>query len=64
MFSNCPSVCACVRPDAGMFDWSAVDFSFWPKWHFPVCLFNPVFPGCQNPINGLCLSRKYSGIQH
>ena len=21
---------------------------------FPVCLFNPAFRGCQNPINGLC----------
>jgi len=23
---------------------------------FPVCLFNPAFRGCQNPINGLLLS--------
>jgi len=22
---------------------------------FPVCLFNPAFRGCQNPINGLCV---------
>ena len=32
---------------------------------FPVCLFNPAFRGCQNPINGLCkvLSRQWACVR-
>ena len=30
---------------------------------FTVCLFNPSFRGCQNPINGLCTRRKAAPSQ-
>jgi len=29
---------------------------------FPVCVFNPAFRGCQNPINGLC--ELYKSLKH
>ena len=31
--------------------------AIWCMHDFPVCLFTPAFKGCQNPINGLCVTQ-------